>query len=249
MQKQGGISSKIKGNDVPKDTFTLVGMKKAGSTSGGKIFAIGDIHGCHAKLAELIGRFPYDRRRDTLVFLGDYIDRGPEAKEVISLLCRLQDAGGKVIALMGNHEYLMLEFHRTGDEALLPFLRQLDSDKTLASYGAANLAALRTLSFLPDRHRRFFETLLPYWETDEYIFVHAGLEPGRPLADHDLPTLCETRGLFLTEDIDFGRRVIFGHTPFATPLVTPTKIGIDTGAAYGNLLTAVELPAVRFYHA
>lgn len=215
----------------------------------GKLFAIGDIHGCAGKLATLLGRLRFDRARDTLVFLGDYIDRGPQSREVIETLCGLRRQGVRVQGLLGNHEYLLLEYAHTGEPALLPYLRANGIEATLDSYGAANQRGLADLSFLPPEHREFLFSLLPYWETEHYIFAHAGITPGLPLAAHDLPALCENRGDFLTLEEDVGRRVVFGHTPFATPLLTPSKIGIDTGAVYGNLLTAVELPAVRFFHA
>jgi len=215
----------------------------------GKIFAIGDIHGCAAKLEHLLKRLPFRRDRDTLVFLGDYLDRGPQAKGVLDQLCRLRDKGAHVVPLMGNHEYLLLEYHKTKDQTLLPYMRRLGLETTLESYGGAGPSQLASLSFLPTEHRAFLEALLPFWETPDYIFVHAGLRPGQPLADQDISDLCEVRESFLTSAIDYGKRVIFGHTSFAMPFITPSKIGIDTGAAYGNLLTAVELPAVRFYHA
>lgn len=215
----------------------------------GRIFAIGDVHGCADKLLRLVDRLPLDLERDTLVFLGDLIDRGPASKEVIETICRLQQQGLAVVALLGNHEYLLREYQDSGDTALLPYLRANGIEATLASYGSATQRGLSDLSFMPPAHRQLMNSLVPYWETDEYIFVHAGIMPGIPLVDHDLPTLCEKRGEFLTSEIQVGKRVIFGHTPFATPLLTPTKIGIDTGAVYGNLLTAVELPALRFYHA
>ncbi|MEW6220553.1 MAG: metallophosphoesterase [Thermodesulfobacteriota bacterium] len=214
-----------------------------------RIFAIGDVHGCRRQLVELLARLPLDRRRDTIVFLGDYLDRGPDGKGVVETVCRLQDDGVRVVPLLGNHEYLLLEYHRSRDPALLPLLHRDGLEATLASYGAPHLRAVHELGFLPDRHRELLFSLLPYWETPDFIFVHAGLVPGLPLAEHDLPSLCETRGDFLTRETSGGKRVIFGHTPFATPLVTPTRIGIDTGAVYGNLLTAVELPRVRFFHA
>jgi serine/threonine protein phosphatase 1 len=215
----------------------------------GKIFAIGDIHGCAAQLELLLSRLPFDAAQDTLVFLGDYLDRGPDARKVLDRLCRLRGEGVHLVALMGNHEYLLLEYHRSRDQALLPYLRRIGLENTLESYGGATLAELASLDFLPGEHREFLLSLLPYWETDEYIFVHAGLRHGHPLAEQDLADLCEVREPFLSEERDYGKRVVFGHTPFATPLLTPFRTGIDTGAAYGNLLTAVELPGLRFYHA
>ena len=215
----------------------------------GKIFAIGDIHGCAAKLELLLNRLPFDREHDTLVFLGDYLDRGPDTKGVLDQICQLRADGVHIVPLMGNHEYLLLEYHRSGDQALLPYLRRLGLKNTLESYGGASLAELTSLDFMPKEHRDFLASLLPYWETEEYIFVHAGLRHDQPLAEQDISDLCEVREPFLSDERDYGRRVIFGHTPFATPLLTPFRTGIDTGAAYGNLLTAVELPGLRFHHA
>ena len=215
----------------------------------GKIFAIGDIHGCYEKLQKLMERLPYDPMHDTLVFLGDYIDRGGQSKEVMTYLCQLKRQAANIVMLIGNHEYLMLEYHRTGDPALLPFLRHLGIDATLDSYGANNPKSLQEMLFLPEEHRQLFHALLPYWETADYIFVHAGLDPGIPLDQHDLSSLCEARTAFLSEDHDYGKLVIFGHTPFDMPFVTPNRIGIDTGAVYGNLLTALELPGFVFHHA
>jgi len=215
----------------------------------GRIFAIGDIHGCYDKLRQLMERLPYDPKQGTLVFLGDYIDRGGQSRQVLDYLCQLRRQAQKVIMLIGNHEYLMLQYHRTGDPALLPFLRHLGIDKTLSSYGVSHPQSLQDMLFLPDEHRKLLDSLLPYWETEEYIFVHAGLEPGVPLDQQDLSTLCEARPAFLSEEHDYGKLVIFGHTAFDMPFVTPTRIGIDTGAVYGNLLTALELPSLVFYHA
>ncbi|MFA6498699.1 MAG: metallophosphoesterase [Desulfurivibrionaceae bacterium] len=215
----------------------------------GKIFAIGDIHGCSAKLELLLNRLPFDREHDTLVFLGDYLDRGPDTRGVLNQLCQLRAEGVHLVPLMGNHEYLLLEYHRSGDQALLPYLRRLGLENTLESYGGASLSALASLDFMPREHREFLLSLLPYWQTEEYIFVHAGLRHNQPLAEQDISDLCEVREAFLSQERDYGRRVIFGHTPFATPLLTPFRTGIDTGAVYGNLLTAVELPELRFHHA
>lgn len=215
----------------------------------GKIFAVGDIHGCADKLKLLLARLPFDRAHDTLVFLGDYLDRGPDTRGVLDQLCQLRTDGAHVIALMGNHEYLLLEYHRSGDQALLPYLRRIGMEKTLESYGGASLSELTSLDFMPGEHREFLASLLPYWETEEYIFVHAGMRHDQPLAEQDISDLCEVREPFLSQERDYSKRVIFGHTPFSFPLHTPFRTGIDTGAAYGNLLTAVELPNLLFHHA
>jgi serine/threonine protein phosphatase 1 len=218
------------------------------TVENGKIFAIGDIHGCYDKLLRLMEQLPYDPERDTLVFLGDYIDRGTRSKDVITFLCGLRHRVKNLILLIGNHEFLLLEYHRTGDPALLPYLRHLGIDATLNSFKAKSPKSLDGMLFLNEEHRQFFLSLLPYWETEDYIFVHAGLEPNTPLKQQDLSSLCEARSTFLWEDHDYGKLVIFGHTPFDMPFVTPTRIGIDTGAVYGNMLTAVELPGLVFHH-
>lgn len=214
-----------------------------------KIFAIGDIHGCYDKLTTLLARLPYDPENDTLVFMGDYIGRGRQSRQVVELLCQLSKDNPRIITLMGNHELMLFEYHRYGDRNLLEVMRRNGVEATMSSYGRSNVANLRDLSFLPAAHLHFMKNLLPIWQTDTYIFVHAGIMPDRPLAEQDRDTFCWVRDIFLNTDHDFGKQVIFGHTPFATPLVTPTKIGIDTGAVYGNLLTALELPTMRFYHA
>ncbi len=214
-----------------------------------RIFAVGDIHGCEQKLHKLMERLPYRPEHDRLVFIGDYIDRGPESAKVLDYLCRLKRENPRMIALMGNHEYLLLEYHRSNDPVLLPYLRQNGVDATVQSYNQEDGFSLQPLSFLPREHLEFLLSLKPFWQNDEYIFVHAGLDPGVPLEETDITVLCQVRDSFLSTTHDFGKKVIFGHTPFELPLVTSTKIGIDTGAAMGNMLTAVQLPEEIFYHA
>lgn len=218
-------------------------------TQDNKIFAIGDIHGCYEKLIDLMIRLPYVPGKDRLVFLGDYINRGKGAAQVIELICRLRRENGKVITLLGNHEYILREYLRSHDPQLLPYLRNMGIEATRESYRAETKLHLDGSGYLATEHLEFLDTLLPYWQNDRYIFVHAGIDPEVPLAENDLTTLCEAREIFFAGEHDFGKKVIFGHTPFELPLVTPTRIGIDTGASYGNLLTAVELPAETFYHA
>jgi len=82
---------------------------------------------------------------------------------------------------------------------------------------------------------------------DNYYIVHAGFKPGIPVKKQSLEDMLWIRYKFIDSDYDFGKRVIFGHTPFKDPFIRPTKIGIDTGAVYGNKLTCLQLPEVKFY--
>jgi serine/threonine protein phosphatase 1 len=122
-------------------------------------------------------------------------------------------------------------------------------DATLKSYGVHTAFSLQSLDFLPAPHLEFLKSLRLYWETGEYIFVHAGLDPNLALGAQDATSFCEVRDSFISGNFNLGKRVIFGHTEFELPLVTARMIGIDTGAVHGNLLTAVELPGATFHHA
>lgn len=214
-----------------------------------KIFAVGDIHGCFEKLEALMKRLPFDPGKDVVVFLGDYINRGLESRQVIELLLDLRKKAPYAVFLLGNHEHDLLEYARTGDPEHLRTMRPMGVEATLKSYGDHPVRAMRDLSFLPAEHRDFLEGLLPYYRLERYLFTHAGIIPGEDLATCTLDRLLTVRDTFLNCRGPLDATVVFGHTPFETPFITTDKIGIDTGAVYGNLLTAVELPRLRFYHA
>ena len=216
--------------------------------SAGRLIAVGDIHGCINKLKELLNLLSV-RQEDTIIFLGDYIGRGPSSKEVISTLIELRKKNKNVFFLLGNHENLLLEYVRSPDEALIPYLRQQSIEAFLSSYGQEDLSHLHELTFMPEEHVEFLRNLELYHIEQDYIFVHAGIMPGLPLEKHTAMELCEVRDMFLDSRVEIGKTVVFGHTPFELPLVTEDKIGIDTGAVYGNLLTAVVLPEIKFFHA
>ncbi len=216
---------------------------------GYKVFAVGDVHGCSRKLEALLGRLPIDAEKDVLVFLGDYLNRGPESKQVVNLLLDVKQHVRRCVFLLGNHEHWLLEYARTGDPDLLRVIRPLGVEPTLASYGVESIRSLRDLSFLPREHRAFLSELQPYYRLGPYLFIHAGVIPGEDLESCSLDRLLTVREPFLSSEAPLDSIVVFGHTPFETPFVTRDKIGIDTGAVYGNLLTAVELPRLRFYHA
>lgn len=219
------------------------------STAYRKIFAVGDIHGCSRKLEILLSRLPIDPERDVLVFLGDYINRGLESRHVISLLLDVKQKVRNTVFLIGNHEHGLLEYARTGDPDLLRILRPMGVEATLESYGNSPIRTMRDLSFLPEDHRVFLKQLRPYFKLNSYLFIHAGIIPGEKLDTCSLDRLLTVRDMFINYQGALDDVVVFGHTPFETPFISRQKIGIDTGASYGNVLTAVELPRLRFYHA
>jgi len=143
---------------------------------------------------------------------------------------------------MGNHERMFLDFLR-GEEEMF-FL--LNGGTSTANSYWGNHWGLRDRT-LPPEHVNFFASLKLYYDTEDYIFVHGGLRPGIPLAAQREEDLLWIRQEFILSEFDFGRRIIFGHTPVRKPLVMPNKIGIDTGAVYGNKLTCVLLPEERFF--
>ena len=209
-----------------------------------EIYAIGDIHGHLDLLERLMDQLQPDLARDRLVFMGDYIDRGLHPKGVVDYVLRLQRQAppDHVICLKGNHEAMFLNYLQGRDIDL--FLYN-GGKSTLRDYWGADWEAQEELVLPPD-HRRFLEELRLYYETEAYIFVHGGLKPGVPLAEQGEEDLLWIRGDFIASREDFGKRVIFGHTPFRQPLLMPNKIGIDTGAAYGNKLTCLRLPREEF---
>jgi serine/threonine protein phosphatase 1 len=217
------------------------------------LYAIGDIHGELGKLERLLDGLPL-AAGDRLVFLGDYVDRGPDAAGVVSRLLELRREHDCVF-LLGNHESMFLDFlgwkgaaYFGGDAFLLN-----GGDRTLASYGwFGERAEPGKRPDLPPAHAEFFRELRLFHHEGDYLFVHAGLGP-RGLASGDLgyalrvsrpEDLLWTRS---TYDVphNLGVTVVYGHTPnrdFSVRWNEPFSIGIDTGATFGGPLTAVRLP-------
>jgi|UniRef100_A0A7C3SK59 serine/threonine protein phosphatase 1 len=211
------------------------------------IFAIGDIHGCLDHLERLLEAVNPDLHRHRLVFIGDYIDRGPNSKGVVDFIIRLKKLypAENIICLKGNHEAMFLDFLNGIEPELFLFN---GGRSTLREYWGEHWYRLKKLR-LPAEHKEFYLNLKKYYETPDYIFVHGGLKPGVPLEEQKEEDLLWIRGEFIASFEDFGKRVIFGHTPMRYPLVMPNKIGIDTGCVYGNFLTCLRLPAEEFYFA
>jgi len=207
-----------------------------------RIYAVGDIHGCYDKLLALMEKMDIDFESDTLVFLGDYIDRGPQSFEVVAYLDDLKQRYANSIFLKGNHEE-MLEKYLSGEDRITYLVN--GGQQTLESY--MNRPRPEGEPAIPSTHLEFFKSLQIYHETQNYIFVHAGLKNKVPLEKQKTEDLLWIRRRFIESKYDYGKMVVFGHTPLHEPLLLPNKIGIDTGAVYGNRLTCVRLPELVFY--
>ena len=205
---------------------------------GDRIFIFGDIHGCLDMLNRLMDKIGWRPDSDALIFLGDYIDRGENSKGVIDLMLELLETSSHVHCLMGNHEDIFLNF--LAGEDITTFLAN-GGETTLESYYVDKEI------LIPPDHITFFKSLRPWIELDDYYVVHAGLRPGVEIEGQLHEDLIWIRDSFIFSDYDFGKKVIFGHTPFTKPLVTDNKIGLDTGAVYGNMLTCLELPLMKFH--
>jgi serine/threonine protein phosphatase 1 len=205
-----------------------------------KTYAIGDLHGELKMLEAMLDKVPLTGD-DSVVFLGDYIDRGPEARGVIDRILQLREEGLKVIALKGNHELMYLNY-----------LRGNDADELfLNNGGRTTIRSYRTLwnrsGYPPAAHLEFLDNLQLFHESETAFFVHAGARPCVALDNQTEEDLLWIRNDFLCSSYDFGKRIIFGHTPHREPIVQPDKIGIDTGATYGGKLTCLCLPDEIFY--
>ncbi len=232
-----------KGPSVPPDT---------------RVYAIGDSHGCAGLLRELHEAILEDSAeasgrpagRRVLVYLGDYVDRGPHSRELLDMLIEQPLPGFEAVHLMGNHDLLMRQF-LAGEDVAVAWMMN-GAGATLVSYGvdpAASYAAgdgagrLRAAleARLPGEHRAFLDGLgLSHVEGD-YLFVHAGIRPGLALEAQDPHDLLWIREPFLDSGADHGKVVVHGHTPRPVPDVRDNRIGIDTGACYGGRLTALAL--------
>ncbi|MBW2609685.1 MAG: serine/threonine protein phosphatase [Deltaproteobacteria bacterium] len=203
-----------------------------------KIFIVGDIHGCLDMLKRMMDKIDWHPNRDRLIFLGDYIDRGMNSRGVVDFILEFSEISSHVQCLMGNHETLFLNYLEGGD--IDTFLHN-GGIETLDSYNRGGEFDI------PPEHVSFFRSLHTMIELEDYYVVHAGLQPGVEITRQSQDDLIWIRDPFIFSDWDFGKKVIFGHTPFSVPLVMDNKIGLDTGAVFGNRLTCLELPDMIFH--
>ena len=226
------------------------------STGGRLVYAVGDIHGRLDLLQAVLSLIEADlaasppRETPALVFVGDYVDRGPASRAVVDRIVQLQRAGAfEVTSLMGNHERTLLDF--LDDAAVGPIWALHGGKETLLDYGVtppaegegeAWIAARDAFErALPRRHRDFFTALTLQATVGDYFFVHAGVRPGVPLAEQAERDLLTIRRDFLAADAPYGKVVVHGHTPVEEASLGQHRINLDTGAYATGLLTAVRL--------
>jgi len=259
-QRRGdGVRSKHLSTQSPmifrfrKPSSALVPKAAASVPVGLRLYVVGDIHGRLDLLDSLAYKVREDLRRGhfdeaVTIFLGDYIDRGPNSAGVTELLSA-GDFPSPIVALRGNHEAMLLSF--LDDESVLGDWRRYGGLETLVSYGVDVKAVMRgqgydaaLMSFrrnLPSQHLAFYKQTRLSWSVGDYFFCHAGVRPGVPLVHQSESDLLWIRHEFNFYRGLFEKIVVHGHTPVQEPEVLPNRIGIDTGAYATGLLTCLVL--------
>jgi serine/threonine protein phosphatase 1 len=227
--------------------------KKPRVPSGRRIYAVGDVHGRADLLSDLFKRIDDDLKARPIadsiqVFLGDYIDRGPNSRQVIDLLIARRRQHN-VLFLKGNHEECALKF--LIDPTVFSEWRNMGGLSTLVSYGVVptrrddpqsqHEASTAFRQALPDSHRRFIQGLALSFGCGDFFFVHAGARPGIQLQRQSQQDLLWIRDDFLMHEEDFGMIVVHGHTPLYEPDIRWNRINIDTGAYATGRLTCLVL--------
>lgn len=213
-----------------------------------KTIVVGDIHGCYKELKQLIidlkDNQEYNKDTDRLIFLGDYIDRGKDSCKVIQYIKELQKENDNVIALMGNHEKMCIEYITQNENIWLYNGYQA----TLNSYGSYK-ELIKDVEWM--------KSLPLYYEDENYVYAHAGINPNKPLKENSDYELLWQREGFVYSRAMFDKTVIFGHTPSQCvaqndkPYKTSANnVGIDTGCVFGGNLTALIIEngeVIKFY--
>ena len=206
----------------------------------GRVIAVGDIHGTLRKLEGLIEQIG-PTEDDTIIFLGDYIDRGPDSYHAVEYVIDFMERFPNTVALRGNHEDFVISLFmgNMNEYERNLWLKMNGGLQTMVSY--------RRAGKLLGEHRDFYMGLRHSWENEEFFFCHAGVRPGVPLDQQKRSHLVELREPFLSSTKDFGKVVVHGHTITDEPVLKPNRIGIDTGAWQWGPLTAVEVPSRRIW--
>ncbi len=222
-------------------------------TENKRIYAIGDIHGCLDDLVEMQARIANDLRTrphpdPVTIYVGDFVDRGPDSKGVIANLMAEQQSDQNTVFLKGNHDTFIFDFLDDPFGLSTPVLHWLDSAlggaATLRSYGfdaaREDIHALVKHHF-PKDHLDFLNQLELWHGIGDYVFVHAGIRPGIPMNKQETRDLIWIREPFLSHKGDHGFIVVHGHSPVRDVENHGNRIAIDTGAVFGRDLSCLVL--------
>ena len=216
-------------------------------------YAVGDVHGRIDLLDELLGRIEVNRQsrgraKAVIIFLGDLIDRGPASAQVIERLRTYAPPQARLVFIIGNHEEVLIRLLRGESQYLQDWLR-FGGAECAKSYGI-KLASLkgnaeRAVQILRDKipveHQDFLQNFVDTFRIGKYLFVHAGIRPGVKLAEQNQTDLRWIRDPFLKNEGDYGFLVVHGHTIGDEVQIRDNRIGLDTGAYYSGVLTAMGL--------
>lgn len=206
------------------------------------MFAIGDVHGCAEELRALIQKLPL--RKDSLVvFLGDYIDRGPDSRGVVDTILDLQQYC-RVICLLGNHELMLREFLDGSDSRRVARFIYNGGSATLASYADHD-----GVFVMPEEHRDFYDSLLYHHVEGDHCFVHAGL----PADVHEIDIAVHGEEMVWMRqrpgmpEPNYSKIVVHGHSAIPEIDIQPRRINLDTACVYGRRLTGMEINTREVY--
>ncbi len=227
------------------------GKNSGEAPAGAKIYAVGDIHGRADLLDDLLHKIAKDAggpAKATLIFLGDYVDRGPDSRGVLNRLIALQPDFADVVFLKGNHEAAMLDF-LSDPEDMMQWL-DWGGEETLASYGvksvlarASHVLAEDLRAAMPEDHLAFLQNLKLCHQLGDYYFAHAGVRPGVALNEQEEEDLLWIRGRFhnAIEEERPDKIIVHGHHPVKKAQDHGWRINVDTGAVWSDRLTALVL--------
>ncbi len=225
------------------------------------VYVVGDIHGCHKELIHLQNNIEKDAKKRSgaklLIYLGDYVDRGPAVKDCIQSLIDFRPHDFSIIYLLGNHEQMLLDFLAEKKSSLYIWLGN-GGLETLKSYGNKMDSYIdeamelqyderirdNFLRLLPSSHKDFFHQLQLSYEWGNYFFVHAGIDPDIPLHKQKKDTLLWTRDpKFLNSKKQFEKIIVHGHTPGNSIIRKNNRICLDTGVFFSGKLSCIKMEA------
>ena len=227
-----------------------------------RIFVIGDLHGHSDPLERLIEKMKV-QKDDLVIFIGDYVDRGPSSKSVVNHLIQFQNTYKKTLFIRGNHEDMML-----GSMGFPAVVNDINTwlynggSATLTSYGMNRSEILRLTSiwddaerfqvmkeYIPESHIDFFLGLPFFIESENYFFCHAGVNPVSSINDGkwNAYDLLWIRDHISSGDVSWEKVVVCGHTPLQDVLITERLICIDTGLYYYGRLSSIDVKTKQIY--